>query len=707
MSVLKKANQEFKKKQYESALALYSAAMSSSQAMRGYIDFNINLTQRRITNSGSKKVSCINSLPDTCNSNPKVSVIIPTYNVQDYIERCADSILNQTLQDIEVIFIDDGSEDRTTEILKSYQKKDGRVKLILNSRSSGNSGVPRNQGLAVAKGEYIAFVDSDDYIDEGMLSDLYLKGKESDAELVTSSGFYRENQDGTTEVVKTTHTNYDPISEHSERKELFKSYHYTIVWFRIYKTEFIKKNKICFGEYKTSADAPFAIKALSLCNKLVSVDGIYYHYRFDRPGSTIERRKGQSAFEVFRAYHNLIEFFKSKGLYKDYLPIIIQKAIGDYSYNSKFIQEEYEVEFESLLISFLRKYTPDVVNWSFVSAYWKSEIENKLSRYTVDKKMIFDDYLNSMKRDNPNVSVIVPAHNVGEYIKSSINSLKNQTLKGIECIIINDGSNDDTQLQIENHIVDMDNFKIISLSHASGNPGTPRNVGLACANGKYIGFVDADDRVEDEFFEMLYKKAQEENANIVTSDTFVKVENGKEQVIKINVNSFNSKIDKDREKLFKQGYFSNIWYRVYERDFLNKHGISLPNIYLSEDFCFSFLSHSFADKISVVKGAKYFYNYDRPGSTTEQRKGLVAFKQIEAHDIAMEYINSFNVSKDITGIFLAKKINSYFYTHKNLSHEYKDKFINDVKSLYAPIMNDVNFNFLAEHERNTFKQFVA
>ena len=92
----------------------------------------------------------------------KVSVILPVYNVEKYLKECLDSILNQTLQEIEVICVDDGSTDRSLEILREYEKKDKRV-IVLTQENKG-AGAARNKGLAIAKGEYLSFLDSDDFL---------------------------------------------------------------------------------------------------------------------------------------------------------------------------------------------------------------------------------------------------------------------------------------------------------------------------------------------------------------------------------------------------------------------------------------------------------------------------------------------------------------------------------------------------------------
>lgn len=114
-----------------------------------------------------------------------VSVIVPAYNEEKYIKKCVDSILNQTLKDIDIILIDDGSTDRTFEIMQEYSKKNKNIKAI--SLPHGGVGIARNKGISLAKGEYIKFIDADDYINPNSLERMYKAAKENDADIVRCS----------------------------------------------------------------------------------------------------------------------------------------------------------------------------------------------------------------------------------------------------------------------------------------------------------------------------------------------------------------------------------------------------------------------------------------------------------------------------------------------------------------------------------------
>ena len=111
----------------------------------------------------------------------KVSVIVPVYNTEHMLKACIDSLLHQTLQEIELIFVDDGSTDGSLDLLHQYQQKDRRIRILSNKKNLGGA-IARNKGLSVASGKYIQFVDSDDYIERDTLESLYRISEQNHAE---------------------------------------------------------------------------------------------------------------------------------------------------------------------------------------------------------------------------------------------------------------------------------------------------------------------------------------------------------------------------------------------------------------------------------------------------------------------------------------------------------------------------------------------
>ena len=202
----------------------------------------------------------------------KVSVIIPVYNTENYLEKCLDSVINQKLKDIEIICINDESRDNSLEILEDYARKDKRIKII-NQVNQGVS-IARNTGLKIAKGEYVGFVDSDDWIDLNFFYELYNKAKSQGADLARTfykyEYPYKRDEEKLNKIIK---------KRNKEREQLNVNDHSVVIWNAIYKRKYIEKNKIYFDDITGANDVPFTTKATYFSKKSIPVIGTYYHYR--------------------------------------------------------------------------------------------------------------------------------------------------------------------------------------------------------------------------------------------------------------------------------------------------------------------------------------------------------------------------------------------------------------------------------------------
>ncbi len=200
---------------------------------------------------------------------PSVSFIIPVYNVEQYISKCLDSVCKQTLKDIEIICVNDASTDNSLVILKEYAINDNRINII-NLNSNKGVSVARNIGISEAKGEYIAFIDSDDSIDFDFCEKLYEKAKMNDVDIAKGNTII-EFQDGTFQI---------PILNsliESQKEKLYFTHNW---WSAIYKKKLIQDNNILFNEKLTNGeDILFLNNVLLATNKkIVLVNDTYYHY---------------------------------------------------------------------------------------------------------------------------------------------------------------------------------------------------------------------------------------------------------------------------------------------------------------------------------------------------------------------------------------------------------------------------------------------
>ena len=212
----------------------------------------------------------------------KVSVIIPVYNVEKYLGQCLDSICSQTLKDIEIICVDDGSTDNSLEILNRYSQNDSRIVVVSQGKNKGLS-VTRNTGLAIAKGEFICFIDSDDYIDEKYLEKLYNCAVKYDCEIaccgfirVSGNRKYKMMQFDKEEVFKTIEDkmNAAKVPEHN------------YVWGKIFNRRKFLDGNLVFAPYRYYEDIEITLRILNTLGNMVTVPDIYYYYR-KNPNSII------------------------------------------------------------------------------------------------------------------------------------------------------------------------------------------------------------------------------------------------------------------------------------------------------------------------------------------------------------------------------------------------------------------------------------
>lgn len=216
-----------------------------------------------------------------CFEKPKISVIVPAYNVEKYIERCLTFLCNQTLDEIEIIVINDGSIDRTEDIVSVFLKFDSRIKLI--SQSNQKQGAARNRGLEIAKGEYISFVDADDWVSIDYFEKLYLAITKYNADVAASS-ILREKKGGTRKII--TYNEYKFYDDKNLISDLMLKKHLGVTTYLI-KSDIIKDLR--FEENVFYEDPGYLIRMLLKIKTLVCVPDIYYYY-FSNPKSTMKSK---------------------------------------------------------------------------------------------------------------------------------------------------------------------------------------------------------------------------------------------------------------------------------------------------------------------------------------------------------------------------------------------------------------------------------
>ena len=242
--------------------------------------------------------------------NPIVSVIIPVYNVEKYLWQCLDSVLGQSLDEIEIICVDDGSTDGSSGILKNYAERDSRLKII--EQNNLYAGGARNNGLKEATGKYVIFLDSDDFFEPNMLELMYQKMEKTGADICVCDADFYDNENGTYKIANLLKLKFCPNDDCFTHKELGKNlYNFCtqVVWTKMYRRSFLEKYHFQFQDLICNNDTAFGYLTQSMAEKFSIVPRILVHYRQSHGGS-ITSNRNKNSINIFKAYQYIISELK-------------------------------------------------------------------------------------------------------------------------------------------------------------------------------------------------------------------------------------------------------------------------------------------------------------------------------------------------------------------------------------------------------------
>ena len=281
---------------------------------------------------------------------PKVSIIIPTYNVENYLRECMESVTRQTLKDIEIICINDGSTDGSLQILKEYANKDSRIVLV--DKKNEGYGVGMNIGLDKATGEYIGIVEPDDFVPLNMYEDLYNAAKENDLDFVKADfyRFTRDSENGNMELIynhlDATGENYNQVINPFEKPYITKFIMNT--WSGIYRREYIEEYHIRHNTTPGASfqDNGFFWQTFIYAKRCMFIDKPYYMNRRDNPNSSVNNKQKVYCMNV--EYDFIRDIFMQKGnekLWEKFKYYYNYKRYFNYSFTIGRISDEFKREY--------------------------------------------------------------------------------------------------------------------------------------------------------------------------------------------------------------------------------------------------------------------------------------------------------------------------------------------------------------------------
>lgn len=281
-----------------------------------------------------------------------ISIVVPVYKVEKYLNRCVDSLINQTYKNLEIILIDDGSPDGCPQICDEYAKRDGRIKVI--HKENGGLSDARNAGISISNGKYIGFVDSDDWIDIEMYKTLHKIVTESKADISCCKMIRCHDE------INFKEQGYDKkISEYNQYqyvKKFFKIGTQECVYYacnKLYKKEIIDNNQ--YPKDLTSEDVVGTYKAIIKSKKIVEINYPYYYYYYN-PDSITTRKFSNKDFDLIPIWDEVIEITKENDLeyiwmaelnrYRIDYTLLMRMAIN---LEYKEIEEKYYSKYKNIL----------------------------------------------------------------------------------------------------------------------------------------------------------------------------------------------------------------------------------------------------------------------------------------------------------------------------------------------------------------------
>lgn len=237
-----------------------------------------------------------------------ISIIVPAYNAEKYLEKCLNSLVNQTKNNIEIIVINDGSTDDTEKIILNFKEKYPQMIKYIFQENSGQS-VARNKGIEIAVGKYIAFVDSDDYVEKCMFEVIYNKAIEKDFDVVASNVncIYPKKNVKISSGIK-----FESVSlTRNEKSDLLRNM-YPVVWNKIYKKELFENKKILFEPDLWFEDVLFLYKLIPYIKSIGFVEDVLYQY-VQRQNS-VTYTYSDKLLDIYNMLEKLVNFYKENGL---------------------------------------------------------------------------------------------------------------------------------------------------------------------------------------------------------------------------------------------------------------------------------------------------------------------------------------------------------------------------------------------------------
>ena len=488
-----------------------------------------------------------------------ISIIIPVYNVENYLRSCLDSVLSQTYKDFEVLMVNDGSTDGSGAICQDFVERDSRFHYF--EKENGGLSDARNYGLDRAKGHYITFLDSDDFLFEDYLENLYYASRLSDSDITIGgycrfgdSNFYFYNDRFKSDSLVSV-KDFQAIQYLDSMLDVtFLTF--STAWGKLFKRELFSELRFPYGKY---AEDQFLIWKLYMkADKIYVFNGASYVYRMNPSGlSNIFTLKHLDYIDAIE------ERIKET---KDIEGIEIQHSFNMYRYVLQRILGQLEEH--------------DYIDEA-------KEVRKKLELAEQGQYSFLSDEVKEIEVENGGelISIIVPIYNVENYLRMCLDSIEHQTYSNIEVLLINDGSPDSSGEICQEYVARDSRFRYFEKEN--GGASDARNYGIERSNGKYLTFVDSDDWLSLTYVEDLYQAAIRNDSDTVISHYTIYNESDRNYYVHIwddyyEKNYTSEELIMELPKLELNGYiYITSWGILFKKELFNN--VKFPKGKVIED----------------------------------------------------------------------------------------------------------------------------
>lgn len=536
------------------------------------------------------------------NSQIKVSILVPICNVEKFLGKCLSSIVAQTLQDIEIICINDGSKDNSLSIINEFASKDDRI-VVIDKPNSGY-GDSMSKGLKIAKGEYVGIVESDDFVDDDMFEYLYHIAQKTNADIVRSDySKYWESKGDEPVHFNFADSLYEILFTPAKHPEVLMLT--PAIWTSIYKRSFLLDNHIAFLPTPGASyqDTSFFIKTVSMAKNMYLTRRRFLHYRQDNAGSSVKSCALKKALYVNEEYKEAESYLKNQpDLFRKVGSWFLTKKLSAYFWNLNRIDDK--AQYFVIMASEIEGLHSEDYHNNFFTPVQNRLISYISQNYIEAAKIVYLDSIQKLSADSPVISIIMPVYNAEEYLAETLDSLENQTFKNLEIICVDDGSKDNS-LKILNQYAKNDD-RIHVLHQNNTGAGEARNHGMSMAKGEYLMFLDCDDVFASEMVEKLYVKAKGTDSDVVIcrSDRF---DNKTKKITPCQWTIKNYLLPKksifkstDVKKDFFNAFIWWPWDKIYKKSYIDNLGIKFQNLRTTNDLYFVAAATVAANKITYI-----------------------------------------------------------------------------------------------------------